>query len=79
MANIAHEHLGDSGKELEPLVRGARLSEPSVALLEKLTSHFPQGGKSRTTLSSSGSDAVETAIKASILKTGRSSILAFES
>lgn len=50
MADIAHTHLGDSAKELEPLVRGARLDNPSVELLEQLAqvllgrSEFQQAG-----------------------------------
>jgi tetratricopeptide (TPR) repeat protein len=50
MADIAQTHLGDSAKELEPLVRGARLDNPSVDLLEKLAhvllgrSEFQQAG-----------------------------------
>ncbi|MBT6177716.1 MAG: tetratricopeptide repeat protein [Deltaproteobacteria bacterium] len=50
MADIAQSHLGDSAKELEPLVRGARLDNPSVDLLEKLAnvllarSDFQQAG-----------------------------------
>lgn len=36
MANIARDHLKDSARELEPLVRGAGLSHPSVEMLERL-------------------------------------------
>ena len=84
VANVGHSHpdvVAAAERESRELLHGmgdVYPSESKVALLEKLTSHFPTGGKSRTPLSSSGSDAVETAIKTSILKTGRSSILAFE-
>lgn len=54
-----------------------------VELLERLASLYPKGDAQkppavRTVLSSSGSDAVETAIKTALLATGRPGILAFE-
>jgi 4-aminobutyrate aminotransferase/(S)-3-amino-2-methylpropionate transaminase len=49
-----------------------------VELLEALIDRFPGGVPARAVLSSSGSDAIETAIKTAILATGRPGILAFE-
>jgi 4-aminobutyrate aminotransferase/(S)-3-amino-2-methylpropionate transaminase len=55
-----------------------------VELLERLVELYPKGGSNeppvaaRAVLSSSGSDAVETALKTALLATGRAGILAFE-
>jgi 4-aminobutyrate aminotransferase/(S)-3-amino-2-methylpropionate transaminase len=49
-----------------------------VALLEALARHFPGGVPSRAILGSSGSDAVEAALKTSLLATGRAGVVAFE-
>jgi len=49
-----------------------------VELLEALVERYPGGGPARGVLSSSGSDAVETAIKTAIMATGRPGIVAFE-
>lgn len=54
-----------------------------VELLERLSHLYPRGDAEsappvRTVLSSSGSDAVETAIKTAMLATGRAGLLAFE-
>jgi 4-aminobutyrate aminotransferase-like enzyme len=49
-----------------------------VELLEALARRFPGGGPARAVLGSSGSDAVETALKTALLATGRPGIVAFE-
>jgi len=49
-----------------------------VELLEALASRFPGGGPARSVLGSSGSDAVEIALKTALLATGRAGIVAFE-
>jgi 4-aminobutyrate aminotransferase/(S)-3-amino-2-methylpropionate transaminase len=49
-----------------------------VALLEALASRFPGGEPSRAILGSSGADAVEAALKTSLLATGRAGVVAFE-
>jgi len=50
-----------------------------VELLEALCARFPGGGSARGVLSSSGSDAVETALKTALLATGHAGVVAFES
>jgi 4-aminobutyrate aminotransferase/(S)-3-amino-2-methylpropionate transaminase len=49
-----------------------------VALLEALVAHFPGGEPARAVLASSGSDAVETALKTAMISTGRPGVVAFE-
>jgi 4-aminobutyrate aminotransferase/(S)-3-amino-2-methylpropionate transaminase len=49
-----------------------------VELLEALAARFPAGVPARTVLGSSGSDAVEIALKTALLATGRPGIVAFE-
>lgn len=49
-----------------------------VALLEALCARFPGGGASRAILGSSGSDAVEAALKTALLATGQPGVVAFE-
>lgn len=49
-----------------------------VELLEELAKRFPGGAAAKGVLSSSGSDAVETAIKTALLASGKPGILAFQ-
>ena len=49
-----------------------------VELLEALAARFPGGGHARAVLGSSGSDAVETAIKTAMLATGHAGVIAFD-
>lgn len=49
-----------------------------VELLEALAGRFPGGGSARAILGSSGSDAVECALKTAQLATGRAGVVAFE-
>jgi 4-aminobutyrate aminotransferase/(S)-3-amino-2-methylpropionate transaminase len=53
-------------------------ADVKVALLEALVRRFPGGGPARAVLGSSGSDAVEAALKTAILATGRAGVVAFE-
>lgn len=49
-----------------------------VELLERLCGLFPGGGPARGVLGSSGTDAVETALKTALVATGRPGVVAFE-
>jgi 4-aminobutyrate aminotransferase/(S)-3-amino-2-methylpropionate transaminase len=49
-----------------------------VELLEALVARFPGGAPARAVLGSSGSDAVETALKTALVATGRPGVVAFE-
>jgi 4-aminobutyrate aminotransferase-like enzyme len=49
-----------------------------VALLEALAARYPGGALSRVVLGSSGSDAVEAALKTAQIATGRAGVVAFE-
>jgi 4-aminobutyrate aminotransferase/(S)-3-amino-2-methylpropionate transaminase len=49
-----------------------------VELLEALARLFPGGGPVRSILGSSGSDAVESALKTALLATGHAGLIAFE-
>jgi 4-aminobutyrate aminotransferase-like enzyme len=49
-----------------------------VEALEMLAERFPGGGPARAILGSSGSDAVEAALKTTVLATGRSGVVAFD-
>jgi 4-aminobutyrate aminotransferase/(S)-3-amino-2-methylpropionate transaminase len=49
-----------------------------VELLEALARHYPGGAAARGVLGSSGSDAVEVALKTALVATGRAGVVAFE-
>ncbi len=49
-----------------------------VEMLEALTAVFPGGGPARAVLGSSGSDAVESAIKTALIHSGRAGLVAFD-
>lgn len=88
VANVGHAHpevVHAVAHQAETLLHGMGDVHPArvkVELLEQLAGIYPRGGGPapavRGVLSSSGSDAVETAIKTAMLATGRSGILAFE-
>ncbi len=84
VANAGHAHprVVDALREQnERLLHGMGDVHPSavkVALLERLTALFPGGGPARAVLGSSGSDAVEIALKTAQLATGRAGVVAFE-
>lgn len=89
VANVGHAHpevVDALSKQAESLLHAMGDVHPArvkVELLERLSALYPRGEASqapdvRCVLSSSGSDAVETAIKTALLATGRPGILAFE-
>lgn len=89
VANVGHSHpevVEAICSQAETLLHGMGDVHPprvKVELLERLATLYPRGGASRPpevrcVLSSSGSDAVETAIKTALLATGRPGIVAFE-
>lgn len=89
VSNVGHAHpeiVRAISEQAESLLHGMGDVHPprvKVELLEQLAALYPKGYASdppevRTVLSSSGSDAVETALKTAMLATGRPGILAFE-
>jgi len=84
VANTGHGHprvVAAVQDQAERLLHGMGDVHPpaiKVALLEELVRRFPGGAAARAVLSSSGSDAVECAIKTSLLATGKAGIVAFE-
>jgi len=84
VANTGHGHprVADAlRRQSEQLVHGMGDVHPSrvkVELLEALARLFPGDGDARSVLGSSGSDAVESALKTAMLATGKPGILAFE-
>jgi len=84
VANVGHGHprvieavTRQSGRLLHAM-GDVHPAEVKVALLEALVAHFPGGEPARAVLASSGSDAVETALKTAMISTGRSAVVAFE-
>lgn len=89
VANVGHAHpdvVRAVAHQADALLHGMGDVHPArvkVELLEKLAAIYPRGRASegpavRGLLSSSGSDAVETALKTAMLATGRAGVLAFE-
>jgi len=84
VANVGHAHpavveaIARQSAELLHGMGDVHPSQVKVELLEALCARFPGGGTARGVLSSSGSDAVETALKTAALATGRAGVLAFE-
>ena len=89
VANAGHAHpeialaIGAQSRELLHGMGDVHPPRVKVELLERLAPLYPRGESSdpidvRTVLSSSGSDAVETAIKTAMLASGRDGLLAFE-
>jgi 4-aminobutyrate aminotransferase/(S)-3-amino-2-methylpropionate transaminase len=85
VANVGHAHPSVTravAAQAHELLHGMGDVHPSavkVELLEALASRFPGGGSARGVLASSGSDAVEIALKTAALATGRPGVVAFES
>jgi len=84
VASVGHAHprvveaiARQSGQLLHAMgdVHPARVK---VELLEALCARFPGGGPARGVLGSSGSDAVEAALKTALVASGRPGIVAFE-
>jgi len=90
VANVGHAHpevVGAIVRQAQSLLHGMGDVHPArvkVELLERLLSLYPKGQPeaaaipARAVLSSSGSDAVETALKTALLATARPGVLAFE-
>ncbi len=84
VANAGHAHPAIAAaiaRQSETLLHGMGDVQPAavkVELLEALVELFPGGGEARAIFGSSGSDAVEIAIKTAQLATGHRGILAFE-
>lgn len=89
VANVGHAHpevVGALTRQASSLLHGMGDVHPprvKVELLEQLAKLYPRGDANeppatRAVLSTSGSDAVETAIKTAMLATGRAGLVAFE-
>ncbi|MFK7896912.1 MAG: aspartate aminotransferase family protein [Myxococcota bacterium] len=89
VANVGHAHpevVSAISTQASSLLHGMGDVHPprvKVELLERLAEIYPRGEKetppkTRCVLSSSGSDAVETALKTALLATGRAGVIAFE-
>ncbi len=84
VANTGHAHpevVAAAQRQTECLPHGMGDVHPSgvkVELLEKLVDRFPGGADARAVLVSSGSDAVEVALKTALLATGKPGVVAFE-
>ena len=89
VANVGHAHpevVAALTRQAGSLLHGMGDVHPprvKVELLEQLAALYPRGGAEqppavRAVLSTSGSDAVETAIKTALLATGRAGLIAFE-
>lgn len=84
VANAGHAHprvvaaLREQSERLLHAMGDLHPATVKVELLEALVRHFPGGGPARAVLGSSGSDAVECALKTAQLATGRAGVVAFE-
>jgi 4-aminobutyrate aminotransferase/(S)-3-amino-2-methylpropionate transaminase len=84
VANVGHAHprvvaavAGQSARLLHAMGDLHPAAE-KVELLERLVALYPGGGAARAVLGSSGSDAVEAALKTAVLASGRAGVVAFE-
>jgi 4-aminobutyrate aminotransferase/(S)-3-amino-2-methylpropionate transaminase len=84
VASVGHAHprvVAAIGAQAGRLLHGLGDVHPSaqkVELLEALVRRYPGGVAARGVLGSSGSDAVETALKTALLASGRAGVVAFE-
>lgn len=84
VANLGHAHprvvaaVQMQAAELLHAMGDVQPARIKVELLEALTRRYPGGVPARATLGSSGSDAVEIALKTALLATGRAGVVAFE-
>jgi 4-aminobutyrate aminotransferase-like enzyme len=84
VANVGHGHprvvgaVTDQAERLLHAMGDVHPGDVKVALLEALARRFPGGGAARALLGSSGSDAVEAALKTALLASGRAGVVAFE-
>ena len=84
VASAGHAHpdvTGAIAEQAATLLHGmgdVHPAEAKVELLEALAARFPGGGPAKAVLGSSGSDAVEVAIKTALLDDARPGLVAFE-
>lgn len=84
VANVGHAHprvvaaIAEQSGTLLHAMGDVHPPAVKVALLERLAALFPGGGPARAVLGSSGTDAVEIALKTAMIATGRAGIVAFE-
>lgn len=84
VANAGHAHpsirdaVAGQSAQLMHAMGDVHPPAVKVALLEALVRHFPGGGPARALLGSSGSDAVEAALKTALLASGHPGVVAFE-
>ncbi len=84
VANAGHAHprvaeaVARQAGELLHAMGDVHPPAVKVELLEALCRRFPGGGPARAVLGSSGSDAVEAALKTARIATGRDGVVAFE-
>ena len=84
VACVGHAHprvVEATARQAGELLHGMGDVHPAavkVELLEALCRRFPGGGPARAVLGSSGSDAVEAALKTAQLASGRAGVVAFE-
>ncbi|HEY5658897.1 MAG TPA: aspartate aminotransferase family protein [Myxococcota bacterium] len=84
VANAGHGHprvveaVCDQADRLLHAMGDVYPAAVKVRLLEALAQRYPGGGTVRGVLTSSGADAVETALKTALLATGRAGVIAFE-
>jgi 4-aminobutyrate aminotransferase-like enzyme len=84
VANVGHAHprvveaVQEQAERLLHALGDVHPAGVKVALLEALARRFPGGVPARSVLGSSGSDAVEAALKTALVATGRPGVVAFE-
>jgi 4-aminobutyrate aminotransferase/(S)-3-amino-2-methylpropionate transaminase len=84
VANVGHAHprvvaaLRDQSGQLLHAMGDVHPPAIKLELLEALAARFPGGEPARAVLGSSGSDAVEAALKTALLATGKPGLVAFE-
>ena len=84
VANVGHAHprvveaVQDQAERLLHALGDVHPAGVKVALCEALAKRFPGGGPAKALLGTSGSDAVEAALKTALVATGRAGVVAFE-
>ncbi len=84
VANVGHAHprvvdaIHEQSERLLHAMGDVHPAAVKVQLLEALARHFPGGLECRGLLGSSGSDAVEAALKTAMMASGRPGVVAFE-
>lgn len=83
VANAGHAHprvvaaVAEQSARLMHAMGDVHPPAVKIALLEALAARFPGGGPVRAVLGSSGSDAVESALKTALVATGKPGVIAF--